>query len=262
MEHLWLYTLGSVFLVSLVSLIGVGALAINKQLLHRLLLVIVSFAAGGLLGDVFFHLLPELVEDSGLTLPLSLSILFGMILFFLFEKFICWHHCHTGDHCDGEHPHQPHHKGHQKVHRFGHTILLGDLLHNFIDGILIAASYLVSIPVGIATTVAVIFHEIPQEIGDFGVLVKAGHTNKKALLLNFASALTSLIGAAVGLVLGTFLEKTLPILIGITAGSFIYIATADLIPELHKEIRIKHSLLQLFGFIFGIVTMYGLLFLE
>ncbi len=263
MQAAFLYTLGSVIVVSLVSLLGAVAISIQKKLLHRLLLVLVSFSAAALLGDVFFHLLPELAEDVGFGPEISAWILLGIIAFFLIEKFICWHHCHTTESCD-EHAHggKKAKTEHHPLHRFGHTILLGDVLHNFMDGLVIAGSYLVSIPVGIATTIAVVLHEIPQELGDFGVLVHAGHSTGRALFLNFITALSAVVGGVIGLFLGNVIEGFLPAIIAFTAGSFIYIAAADLIPELHKEARVWPSVLQFAGFLLGLLAMYGLLFFE
>jgi len=233
----------SVFLVSLVSFVGVLSLAINADNLRKILIYLVSFSAGALLGDTFIHLLPEAAKESGFGLELSLSVLFGIIIFFFIEKIICWRHCHL-----------PITKSH--VHRFAYMNLIGDGLHNFLDGAIIAASYIVSLPVGVATTLAVVLHEIPQEIGDFGVLLHGGFSKGRALFVNFLSALAAVLGCIVTLwLLGSFanLEK---ILIPIAAGGFIYIAGSDLIPELHKERTLWRSLLQIVFIILGIAIMY------
>lgn len=242
------YTLVSVFLVSLMSFAGVLTLGIKRTRLQHALLYLVSFSAGAMLGDVFFHLLPELVKNSGsFTLFASAFVLSGIVAFFIIEKFIHWHHCHV----EGE--------GH--VHPFAWANLFGDGVHNFIDGLIIGASYLVSLPVGFATTIAVLFHEIPQEIGDYGVLLHGGFSRRKALLFNFLIALTSVLGALVALSLGK-IDGFLLFLIPFAAGNFLYIAGADLIPELHKEVRASRSFLQLLFFVIGIVIMLGLKFLE
>lgn len=253
MASVWLWTLGSVIIVSLISFIGVVTLSMSKSLLHKALIIMVSFSAGAMLGNVFIHLLPEHIEKFGMGTKTALLIILGMLIFFILEKFINWHHCHA-----------PHHEHAEKHHIavFGITNLVGDAMHNFIDGLVIAASYLISIPVGIATTTAVILHEIPQEIGDFGVLLHAGLDKRKALLLNFATALTSIIGAVVGLMLALRFDGFIEYMVPITAGSFIYIATADIIPELHKEVEISQSFVQLIGITAGIGMMLALLFLE
>ncbi len=205
----------------------------------------VSFAAGALLGDVFIHLLPELVEESHFTLSTSLYILLGILLFFVLEKILHWRHCH-------------HTATKSHTHPLGTMNLVGDAVHNFIDGALIAGSYMLSIPVGIATTIAVIMHEIPQEMGDFGVLLHSGMKVKKALLFNFLTALSAVLGALMILGLGINNEGLIEVIIPITIGGFLYIANADLIPELHKDVKIKNSIIQLISFLVGIGIMFML----
>ncbi len=172
----WGYAIVSVVLVSLLSLVGIFFLAADPARLRRILLILVSFAIGGLAGDAFIHLIPEAFRDLGIRLHTSLLIILGMIVFFGVEKLIRWRHCHIPTSA-------------QHVPPVAALNLVGDAVHNLIDGIVIGASYAVGIPVGVTTTLAVILHEIPQEIGDFGILVHAGLTARKALLLNFASAL-------------------------------------------------------------------------
>jgi zinc and cadmium transporter len=243
----WFLSLGSVIVVSLISLIGILTFSINTKKLESALLYFVSFAAGALLGDAFLHLLPEITEQAGFTLAISGSLLFGIALSFVIEKFIHWRHCHLPT--TTEHPHP-----------YALMNLFGDAVHNFIDGLIIAASYLVSIPIGIATTLAVIFHEIPQEIGDFGVLLHGGYSKKKALILNFVTALTAVVGAVAALLLSSAAEGLVPFLIPFAAGGFIYIAGSDLIPELHKEPKKwKKSLLELVFLILGMLVMAALL---
>lgn len=245
----WLYSLISVFFVSLLSFVGVLFLAVKEEKLKKILLFLVSFAAGGLLGGAFLHLLPEAVEEIGFNLEVSLAVLAGLLSFFVLEKFICWRHCHIPT--SKEHPHP-----------VALMNLIGDGLHNFTDGMVIAASFLTNIPLGIATSLAVIFHEIPQEIGDFGVLIHGGFTRKKALLFNFLSALTAVVGAILTLFLGIRFIDFVRLLIPFTAGGFIYIAGSDLIPELHKETNLAKSLVQMLGLILGIGVMLILLFIE
>jgi len=148
------------------------------------------------------------------------------------------------------------------IHPFAYMNLVGDALHNFIDGLVIAASYLVSIPVGIATTSAVLLHEIPQEIGDFGVMLHGGLSRTKALVLNFLTALTAVLGVIIGLLLNNFIDNIQLFVIPIAIGGFIYIAGSDLIPELHKETDIKRSIIQIITFILGVLIMLSLLLLE
>ena len=245
----WIYALLSVFIISLISFVGVFTLGIKAQRLKKVLIYFVSFSAGALFGDVFIHLLPEVVEEHGFGLNIGIGVLVGIVLFFILEKFVHWQHCHV-----------PEEKGH--VHPFTYSILVGDALHNFIDGLIIGASYLVSFPAGVATTLAVLLHEIPQEIGDFGVLVHGGFSKGKAILLNFLSALTAVLGVIVALALSGTIESISLILVPIAAGGFIYIAGSDLIPELHKHSeKFGESLGHLIVFILGILVMGLLLFL-
>ena len=243
-----MYSLISVFFVSLLSFVGVLFIAVKEEKLKKILLFLVSFAAGGLLGDSFIHLLPEAIKESGFTLGVSLAVLVGLLLFFVLEKFICWRHCHI-----------PTSKSHP--HPVVFMNLIGDGFHNFIDGAVISASFLTTIPLGIATTLAVVLHEIPQEIGDFGVLLHGGLSKNKALIFNFASALAAVGGAILVLILGERIVGVSQLLIPFTAGGFIYIAGSDLIPELHKETNLAKSLIQMVGLILGIGIMLILLFI-
>mgnify|MGYP001607799110 FL=1 len=249
MIETWTYSLISVLIVSLVSLIGILTLSIKTNRLKKTLIYIISFSAGALFGDAFIHLIPEAVEETGFGLKTSLYILSGIIFSFIVEKFIHWRHCHL-----------PHSKEH--VHPFAVMNLLGDSIHNLIDGIIIGASYIVSIPTGIATTIAVILHEIPQEIGDFGVLLQGGFSKAKALTFNFLTAATAVLGAIISLVLSSRIDGLTAFLIPFAAGTFIYIAGSDLIPELHKEVKFQKSLIQLITFLVGIGIMVSLIFLD
>lgn len=223
-------------------------MVLKQKSIKQILIFMVAFAAGAMLGGVFFHMLPELAEDGAFTLQSSFLILVGIAIFFILEKIIHWRHCHltaTKDH----------------IHPLAFMNLVGDAVHNFIDGTLIAGTFMLSIPVGIATTVAVILHEIPQEMGDFGILLHAGMKPKKALFFNFLSALTAVAGALAILIIGQNVDVT-GFIIPITIGGFLYIANADLIPELHKETKISQSLIQLLSFTVGVAIMFSLLFLP
>ena len=244
-----LYTLISVLVISLLAFIGIISLAVNTKRLKTVLIYLISFSAGALFGDAFIHLLPEIVESYGFSLTVSLGVLGGIVIFFVLEKIIHWQHCHlpiTEEH----------------VHPFAYMNLIGDALHNFIDGIIIAASYVISIPAGLATTLAVALHEIPQEIGDFGVLLYSGFSRSKALVLNFISALAAVLGAVLALWATIVVEQIEMFLVPIAVGGFIYIAGSDLIPELHKETRLRRSIMQIIAFLLGIGVMSILLLLE
>lgn len=192
------------------------------------------------MGGAFLHLLPEAVEKSEGT-DIFLFVLVGFILFFLIEKVLHWRHCHKGK-CD--------------VHTFHYMNLIGDSVHNFIDGLIIATSFIVSIPLGFTTTIAIAAHEIPQEIGDFGVLVYGGFEKKKAIILNFVVALTVVIGGVVGYFISKSIEQAVVFLLPFAAGGFIYIAATDLVPEIKKELDIKKSMATIFVFIYGILIMW------
>ena len=243
------FSLASVILVSLISLVGVFTLFIKTERLKNILLFMVSFSVGALFGDAFIHLLPESFERLGKNLITSLYIILGVLIFFVLEKFICWRHCHIPT--SREHPHP-----------VVFMNLVGDGLHNLFDGMVIAAGYLVSTTIGITTTLAVILHEIPQEIGDFGILVHGGLSRKKALFFNFLSAIVAIFGTLISLTIGPQVKNYSFILLPITAGGFIYMAGSDLIPELHKEVKLSKSLIQFISIVTGIAIMAILTVLD
>lgn len=245
----FLYALISVIVVSVVALVGIVTLWLRLSLLKRIVLWLVSFSAGALLGDVFFHLLPEVIGPSWLPLSASLWILWWILFGLITEKVIRRNHCHM--------PVTKHH-----THPIAIMNLIWDIVHNLIDGLIIGASYLVSIPVGLATTIAVVLHEIPQEIWDFGVLIHWWFSRRKALLLNFLTALTAVLGVVIAFILYRYTADMVAALIPFAAWTFIYIAGSDLIPELHKENTLAHSIPQIIFFLLGIWIMSTLLFLE
>ena len=242
-----IYTLASVTIVSLISLIGVFTLSINKKVLDRSVFFLVSLSVGALFGSAIIELIPEAFASFENTTTAAFFIIVGILILFILEKFLHWHHCHSnhGDSCNTVHP-------------IGRIVLISDGIHNFLDGIIIGAAYLVSIEVGIATTIAIILHEIPQEIGDFGILIHSGYTRARALFVNFLSALTAILGAGVALFLGDISGKIIPTLIAIAAGSLIYIAGSDLIPELHKTLDFRKSIIQFVAIVTGVALIFSL----
>ncbi len=236
-----LYAIGSVVLVSLFSLVGILLLLLREKILNYVVILLVSFSSGSLFGNAFIHLLPETVARNGFTVWVSIYTLSGIAGCFVVEKFVHWRHVHS--------------PAHEEVEAFAYMNLLGDAVHNFLDGVVIVSAYALDIGVGVATTIAILFHEIPQEMGDFGVLVHGGLSRKKALFFNFVTALTALIGALLTMVLINFAQQLTVFLIPFSAGTFIYIAGSDLIPQLHKENEIRESLLQLVFFSLGISVM-------
>ncbi len=245
----YIYALLGVMIVSLVSLVGVFALSFKEEFIRKYIFLLVSLAVGALLGDAFIHLIPEAFESFNDSLTPSLLIIGGIIFFFVLENFLHWHH-------HGEDTEE------QDIHPVGRLALFSDGVHNFIDGVIIGISFLASVPLGIATTLAVILHEIPQEIGDFAVLLHAGYTRKRALWLNFLSAFSAVLGTLVAFLLGGAGESFTNWILPLAAGGFIYIAMTDLIPELHKTKKFSYSFLQLLSIILGIILMVGLVFIE
>ena len=287
-------TILGVLIVSAISLVGVLAFILPAIRRHGVLLVLVAFAAGTLLGDSFFHLLPHAVEhEGGFPLEMSFLILAGFLGFFFLEGVLRWGHAHGEE----AHPHLPHEHARsapgmspvtglekpkavvrraeppaeaaaplieepKKVAPFAWTNLVGDGLHNFVDGALIATSFYVSPSVGIATTVAVAAHEIPQELGDFAVLLRSGMKAKVALLYNLGSALLALLGGLLVIALSFDAETIERFAIPLIAGGFLYIAAADLVPELHHHTEGKFVPVVLLAITAGMALMYGLTFLE
>ena len=249
MITIYIYAFVSVIIVSLISLIGVFSLSIKEEFIKKYIGLFISLAVGALLGDALIHLIPETFKNSSNSVFVSLLIISGILVFFTLEKFLHWHH-------HGEDKDEP------NIHPVGKLLLFTDGFHNLIDGIIIGVSFLVSIPVGIATTLAVVLHEIPQEIGDFAVLIHSGYDKKRALWLNFLSALMAIVGVFFALIFGSIAEAFTLWILPIAAGGFIYIAVADLIPELQKTKELKYSALQLAAVIVGILAMVSLLLFE
>lgn len=242
----------AVLIVSLVSLIGVFTLSMQQAVLGRMLFLLISLAGGALLGDAFIHLIPEAFEHANPT-TVSLLILAGILSFFILEKFLHWHHSHGDDEFSPEHA---------RIHPLGHLVIASDGVHNLIDGLAIGAAFLVSPEVGIATAIAIALHEIPQEIGDFGLLIHAGFTRAQALLVNFLSALTAFVGLGIAFLIADMSEALIPLIAAFAAGNFIYIALSDIVPELHKTKGARNALLQFGTILVGILAMILLLGLE
>ena len=244
----WTSSIIAVSLISLISLVGVFTLSLRREVLRRALLFLVAFGAGGLLGDAFIHLIPHAAAELESSLSLSTFTLAGFLAFFVLEKFLRWQHCHDID-CE------PHHR------ELGTMNLAADGLHNLIDGAVVAASFLTSPGVGVATSLAVALHEIPQEIGDFAILIHSGFSRRKALVFNLLTALTAILGAVLVLALNQ-LSGISRYLIPYTAGGFVYVAASGLIPQLHREVEVKKSALQFLGLVLGMGIMALLLLVE
>ena len=239
------WILGSTVLVSLFSLIGSISFVLNPKALQKMLLLFVALAAGGMLGGAFFHLIPEAYEE-GFNY-VGLGVISGFLMFFLIEKYLHWHHHGQG-------------KGCKKDHSLAYMSLIGDAFHNFIDGMIIATAFFVDISFGIITSLIVIVHEIPQEIGDLGILLYCGFSKKKALFVNLLTGLTAVLGAFIAYIFASRIEFFSQILIPLAAGGFVYIAASDLIPEINK--KSEQSKKTILFFLIGLALMYGLTFLE
>lgn len=231
--------LASVTVVSLISFVGAIFVGLKESLLRRIVMALVGFASGTLLGGAFFDLLPEAVGFGSPPVTIFYFVILGIMVFFSIEKFLHWRHCHEEE-CE--------------VHTFAYVSLIGDAVHNFIDGMIIAATFVVGFELGFVTTLAVIFHEIPQEIGDFGVLIYGGFTKVRALTYNFVTALTAILGAIVTYYV-VYLRNNYALLVPFAAGGFIYIAATDLMPELHKKSHAGESIVQFLSIVLGLALM-------
>lgn len=241
------YALIASILVSLISLIGALALIIKDNLLKKIIIFLVAFAAGGLIGGAFLDIIPEATEYVKDITQLFIYVVLGYMLFFILEKYLHWRHCHTAE-CE--------------VHRFTYLNIIGDMVHNFSDGLIIGAVFLINIKVGFATTLAIIVHEIPHELGNFTVLVYGGFSKRRALFFNFLSSLFAIVGTIIGYYTASKIGGFASVVLPVAAGGFIYIASCDLIPELHKEEDGKRSALIMVTFVLGIMLMYLLKILS
>ena len=252
-----LETLVATFAVSLISLVGVFALTITEAKLHKILAVMIAYSAGAILGAALFDLLPEAVELVERPL-VFLIVALGFVVFMFLERIIYWYHGHGHSH-EFEGPGK---KAPPK--EFAYLNILGDLIHNFIDGMIIAAGFINSFNVGMATTIAVVFHELPQEIGDFGILVYAGMERRRALLYNFLAALSAVLGGFIGSSFLASVENLGGYMIAFSAGAFIFLSASELIPEMHDGESRLRSMIQLVVLVLGMLTIYamGLVFAE
>jgi zinc and cadmium transporter len=241
-----IYIIISTFLISLLSMVGLIFMFANRKFVHKIVMLLISLSAGTLMGGTFLHLLPEASETMESD-QLFMIVLFSFIFFYIVERVLHWRHCHHDD-C--------------KVHSFGYMNLIGDGIHNFMDGMIIASAFVTDIRLGIITSVAIAMHELPQEIGDFGVLIKAGFSKKRAFFFNFLTSLTALVGALLAYSLSGRVDNLASYMLPIAAGGFIYIAASDLLPEIRKEENMPKAILSFIVFMIGIILMYGLTYLE
>jgi zinc and cadmium transporter len=242
-------------------LAAAGFLLLSPRAQQHLLPHGVSFATGALLTGAFCGLLPHAFSEiAAEQIPaLSATILAGILSFFTLEKLLIWRHCHAHDcRAHGEDSHVGHHHGATQEKPAGLFIIVGDSLHNFVDGVLIAAAFLTDVELGVVTSLAVAAHEIPQEVGDFAILLHSGYSRRKAFTFNLLSSLATVIGGVLAYFGMAHLQAALPYFLCLAASSFIYIAVADLIPTLHQETDVKSSLLQIVLILAGVGLIFGL----
>lgn len=239
----WILT--STFAMSLIAWVGLITLFFKEQFLKKIIFPLVAFSAGALLGGAMLHMIPEALEEAN-GINIFLWVLIGFSLFLLLEQFIHWHHCHKAP---SEHRHP-----------VTYLILIADALHNFLGGMAIASAFIIDIKLGIITWLVAAAHEIPQEFGDFGILVHGGWDKMKALWFNFISALTVVLGGIVAYFLSS--QINIIYLLAIAAGNFIYISSSDLIPEIKHAGSIKNKLIHFICFILGIALIYLTLFIK
>lgn len=254
----FIYAFSAVIAVSVISLVGVFTLSFKEATLRRILFGFIGLATGALFGDALIHLIPEALESGIGTTSVALLVMSGIVFFFLLEKIFLWRHSHLEEVETAEsieqHDHSPKH--------LAPLVLVADFVHNLLDGVIIGAAFLVSTPVGISTTIAVILHEIPQEVGDFGLLIHAGWSRAKALLWNFLSALSAIFGVLIVLMIGNSADSFIPVISALTAGAFIYIAGSDLVPEMRKTSSFARSAVQIISIMFGFGIMLLLTLVE
>lgn len=232
------YILLSVTVISLISLSAVVALTLQKATLTRIMTALIAFAAGTMLGAAFLHLIPEAIEAAPGG---HVYVLAGIVAFFLIERAIHWHHC-TEEHC---------------VAPFGYLNLIGDAVHNFVDGVIVAAAFLSSPQLGIIASLAIAMHELPQELGDFAVLVHSGFTPRRAIWLNFLTACTAILGGLTGYLFLSAITGLVPYFLAVAAGGLVYVAVADLMPELHKERKLSRVVAHTVSLFLGIALIMG-----
>jgi len=253
--------------------------------------MLVSYAIGAMLGAVFLEILPHAFSEASSIESISATLLFGLLLFFVLEKLVIWRHCH-GDHCEVHaihteedcpltHPkpegaadgvkykavtaakapsltqvHSHAHAHHHDSGRSGMMIMIGDTFHNFVDGVLIAAAFLVDVKLGVVTALAIISHEIPQEVGDFLILLHSGYSKKQALVFNLVSSLATLVGGLIAYYALQYVMSWVPYILGLAAASMLYVAVADLIPSLHKRTELKATLSQVLLIALGVGSIF------
>lgn len=243
----WIIT--ATVLGGVLSVVAAAAFALNAKI--NQVPVLISYAVGTLLGAVFLDILPHAFGIADSPEEMAATILFGILLFFILEKLVLWRHCHQEE-CEAHDPHPaPHDHG-----RSGMTIMIGDTFHNFVDGVLIAAAFLANTELGIVTSLAIIAHEVPQEIGDFLILLHSGYSKTRALMLNMLSSAAMVLGGVLAYHALQTMQQWIPTLLGLAAASMLYVSVADLIPGLHRRPQIRDSVQQVVLIALGVATIW------
>ncbi|MDO8349864.1 MAG: ZIP family metal transporter [Gallionella sp.] len=243
-----LWIIASSLLGGVLSVLSAALFALNAR--AHWVNALVSYAIGALLGAVFLDILPEAMELTDNVAELSGTILLGILLFFTLEKLMLWRHCHH-DHCEVHEPHENIAHG-----RSGMMVMVGDTFHNFVDGIIIAAAFMTDVQLGIVTALAIIAHEIPQEVGNFMILLHSGYSKTQALTLNLLSSLAMLVGGVLAYFALQSMQSVVPTLLALAAASMLYVAVADLIPGLHQRTRLRDTLEQVLLIVAGVSSIY------
>jgi len=232
------------------SVLAAAAIALSARV--SWIPILISYAVGTLLGAVFLDLMPQAFGRAASMESMALTILVGILLFFVLEKLVLWRHCHV-EQCEA---HDPPVAAHHDHGRSGSMIMVGDTFHNFVDGVLIAAAFLADRDLGIVTAVAIIAHEVPQEVGDFLILLHSGFSKGRALLFNLLSSLAMVLGGVLGYLALEGVQDWIPPLLGLAAASMLYVSVADLIPGLHKRPELQATLQQVVLIVLGVATIW------
>jgi zinc and cadmium transporter len=246
-----LWIIGASISGGALSVVFAAAFALNPRA-QRYLNAMVSYAIGAMLGAVFLDILPEAIKLTPNVAILSGTVLFGILLFFILEKLVLWRHCHI-EHCEA-HELIESEQGHDHG-RSGMMITVGDTFHNFVDGVIIAAAFLTDTHLGIVTAIAIIAHEIPQEVGDFAILLHSGYSKLRAFQLNIVSSFASVVGGVLGYFTLQTMRSWTPSLLALAAASLLYVSVADLIPGLHKRAQLRDTLEQVGLIAMGVLTV-------
>lgn len=242
------WIIAATLLGGVLSVLAAGVVALNAKITQ--VPVLVSYAVGALLGAVFLDILPEAFQMAESLEGMAATILFGILLFFVLEKLVLWRHCHV-ESCEAHDPAPVHDHG-----RSGMMIIIGDTFHNFVDGVLIAAAFLANVELGIVTALAIIAHEVPQEVGDFLILLHSGYSRARALALNVLSSAAMIAGGVLAYFALQTVEQWIPPLLGIAAASMLYVSVADLIPGLHRRPEIHATVQQVALIALGVATIW------